>query len=69
VTTPRAVTVSLTPEALYRLTERLGIDYPDREPTPYQWAEAANEAGRLYNSPGERTVEVTGPGSPIAPAE
>jgi hypothetical protein len=59
------VTAHLTPEALYRLTERLGIDYPDREPTPYQWAESAREAARLYNSPGERTTEVTGPKSKI----
>lgn len=37
-------TFYLTPEAIYRLTERLAIDFPDRPPTPEEWESAARDA-------------------------
>ena len=50
-------TFHLTPEAIYRLTERLGIDFPDRQPTAEEWEARAREAEQ-HNEPDRPTVPV-----------
>lgn len=37
-------TFYLTPEAIYRLTERLAIDFPDRPATAEEWESRARDA-------------------------
>lgn len=37
-------TFYLTPESIYRLNERIAIDFPVRPPTPKEWEIRAREA-------------------------
>lgn len=50
-------TIHLTPEAIYRLTERLAIDFPNRPPTAEEWEIRAREAER-FNEPDRPKVPV-----------
>lgn len=50
-------TFYLTPEAIYRLTERIAIDFPDRHPTPEEWESAAREAEQ-HNEPDREPVPI-----------
>lgn len=43
-------TFYLTPEAIYRLTERLAIDFPDRPATAEEWESRARDAEQ-HNEP------------------
>lgn len=64
--------MNLTPEALYRYQERLGILCGDATPTPYQHDIALQDALRADEGlPPDypRPHVVTPPPSPILPAE
>lgn len=50
-------TFYLTPEAIYRLTERLAIDFLSRKSTPEEWESAAREAEQ-YNEPDREPVPI-----------
>jgi hypothetical protein len=66
------MTLSLTPEAMYRFQERLGIMYADAKVTPSQHDDVALMALRWQrkNDPdGVRSVRVETPESPILEAE
>ena len=50
-------TFYLTPEAQYRLTERLGIDFPDRPVTAEEWESRARDAER-FNEPDRKPTPI-----------
>lgn len=57
MTPPFNPTFYLTPEAIYRLTERLAIDFLGRNPTPEEWEIRAREA-EGFNEPDREAVPV-----------
>jgi len=65
------VTFNLTPEASYRLHERLGMILGDRPATPALWEHVAAGAFRWQrkNDPHSPTTPHEGPKSPILEAE
>ena len=65
------MTFNLTPEAQYRLTERLGIIYGDAPVTPFQWEERAMAAFRWQskNDKDSPRFTVEGPRTKILQAE
>ena len=50
-------TFYLTPEAIYRLTERLAIDFPDRPATAEEWESAARDAEQ-HNEPDRKPAPI-----------
>ena len=65
------MTFNLTPEASYRLHERLGMILGDRPATPALWEHVAAGAFRWQrkNDPHSPTTPHEGPKSPILEAE
>lgn len=65
------MTFNLTPEASYRLHERLGMILGDRPATPALWEHVAAGAFRWQrkNDPHSPTTPHRGPKSPILEAE
>lgn len=66
------MTLSLTPEAIYRFTERLGIMYGSSRVTPAQHDDVVMMAvrwQRKHDPDGVRSVRVETPESPILEAE
>ena len=65
------MTFNLTPEASYRLHERLGMILGDRPATPAVWEHVAAGAFRWQrkNDPHSPTTPHEGPKSPILEAE